>query len=151
MARLPRQDFTNVGDRVGEILLHVIDGGAPVPGFDVIGPDVDNGVEELDGKIEVLAVDRGLDPAHQQRGGVAAGREPERPDPVLYIFCTFVARRDLKRLEQLVEVLPRIALLRTRKISRRLDWLGRLGGRRLQRRLRRHGRGQNRGKRQCGG
>ena len=40
-----------------------MDGGAAVPGLDVVRLDLDDGVEQLDGEIEVLAVDRGLDAA----------------------------------------------------------------------------------------
>src|SRR3954447_9365148 len=43
MAWLPRQHLVDVGQRSAEILLLVEDRGAPIPGFDVIRPDVDDG------------------------------------------------------------------------------------------------------------
>src|SRR5512144_1223093 len=45
VARLARQHFVDIGERVAEILLGVIHGGAAVPGLDEIRPDVDDGVE----------------------------------------------------------------------------------------------------------
>ncbi len=150
MARLARQHLADVGDGAAEILLRVIDGGAPVPGLDEIRLDVDDGVEQLDGEIEVLAVDRGLDPTHQQIGGIARGGEPDRPDAVLDVFGALVVGRDLERLEQAVEIFRLVAALDARQRRRRLDRLGRLGidrfGQRRQGRSRRQGqsRGENR-------
>src|SRR6185503_18307105 len=47
VARLALQDLADVGERAAEILLQVMDGGAPVPGFHVVRLDGDNGVEQL--------------------------------------------------------------------------------------------------------
>src|SRR6516164_5393015 len=55
-----------VGELLGDIVLEEVDGGALVPGFDIAGVDRDDGIEKLDGEIEVLVVGRRLDPAHQQ-------------------------------------------------------------------------------------
>src|SRR6516165_634028 len=72
MARLARQHLAQVGERMGDIVLEEVDGGALVPGFDIAGVDRDDGIEKLDGEIEVLVVGRRLDPAHQQIAGIAA-------------------------------------------------------------------------------
>src|SRR5438105_2705793 len=61
MPRFAHQHLADVFDRVGEILLHVVDGSAPVPGLDVIWPDVEDGIEQLDREIVILGVDCGLD------------------------------------------------------------------------------------------
>ena len=127
MARLACQHFVDIRERVAEILFRVIDGGAAVPGLDEVRLDIDDGVEELDREIEVLAVDRHLGPAHQQIGGIAAGREPDRPDAVLDVLRAFVVGRDFERLEQPVEILRPIAMLGARQRAWRLDRLERLG------------------------
>src|SRR5262249_29552751 len=126
VARLALEHFVDIGQRTGEILLREINGGAPVPGFDVIGPNVDNGVEQLDREVVVLAVHRGLDAAHQQVTGVAAGRDPERPDAVLDELGALLRGRDFERLEQLVEIELGITGLGARQVGRWLDQLGRL-------------------------
>src|ERR1043166_557766 len=131
MARLAREHLVDVGKRVRVVLLGEIDRCAPVPGFDVVGPEVDDGVEQLEREVVVLAVHRGLDAAHQQRTGVAAGGEPERPDAVLDIFRAVRAGRELERLEQLVEIDLGVAALRPRQVWRRLDQLGLSRRRRL--------------------
>src|SRR5262249_31708000 len=126
VARLALEHFVDVGERAGEILLREIDRGAPVPGFDVLGPNVDDGGEQLDREIVVLALHRGLDAAHQQVAGVAAGGDPQRPDAVLDELGALFRGRDLERLEQLVEIELGVAGLGTRQVGRGLDQLGRL-------------------------
>jgi hypothetical protein len=124
---LARQHLVNVGKCPAEILLGVVDGGAPVPGLDEIRPDVDDGVEQLDRKVQILAVDRGLHATHQQIGGIAGRAEPDRPDTVFDVFRAFVIGRHLERLEQPVEILGFVAALRSRQRARgldRLEWLG---------------------------
>src|ERR1700733_13733976 len=49
--RLLRQDLAQIGERVAVVLLEIIDGGAPVPGFDVIRLDRNHGVEKFYGKV----------------------------------------------------------------------------------------------------
>src|SRR2546421_1395786 len=83
MARLARQHLTDVGKRLAVVLVGEMQRGAPVPCLDIVGPQLEYGIEQLDREAIVLAVDRGLDPAHQKIGSIAAGREPERPDATL--------------------------------------------------------------------
>ena len=66
-----------------------------------------------------LALDRGLDPAHQQVGGVAAGSEPERPDAVLDRLGAVGVGRGLQRLEQEIEIFDAVAARRARQFARR--------------------------------
>src|SRR6185437_9159741 len=60
VARLAAQYFANVAERTAVILFHIVDGGAPVPGFDIFRFDLDDAVEQLDREIEILLLDRGL-------------------------------------------------------------------------------------------
>src|SRR5262249_31303109 len=92
--------------------------------FDEIRLEIDDRVEEPERDVELFLFHRGLDAPHQQIAGVATGGEPERPDPVLDVFGAFLGRRDLERLEQLVDVDLGIASLRPRQRGRRLDHLG---------------------------
>src|SRR5215203_939154 len=87
--RLKLQHLTDVLHRLAEFLAHVANGGAPIPGLDVIRLDLDDGVEQLDGKVEIVGIDRRLGPGHEQVGGVAAGGKPERPDAVLDLLGAF--------------------------------------------------------------
>ena len=52
MARLARQHLLDIGERAAEVLLGVVERGAPVPGLDEIGLDVDDRVEQLDREID---------------------------------------------------------------------------------------------------
>ena len=97
MARLARQHFADVGQRAAVIVLQIVDRGALVPGFDIVRLDLDDGVEKLDREIVVLGVGRGLDAAHQQIAGVAAGDHPQRPDALLDRFGAGLIGRDLQR------------------------------------------------------
>ena len=111
MARLARQYFMNIGKRPTKVFFCVIDGCTPIPRLGEIRPYVDNGVQQPDGKVEVLAVGRSFGAAHEQIGGIAAGGEPNRPDAVLYVFGALIVRRDFERREQPVEVLRLVAVL----------------------------------------
>jgi hypothetical protein len=129
------------------VLLHVVERGAPVPGFDVIGPDLDDGVEQLERQLNVLPVDRLLHPRHQEIGGVAAGGEPLRPDAVLDVLGAGGVGRDLQCFEQEVEAAHAVAA-HFGQILRRLDRLdplprrsgrtGRLHGLRASRQCQKH-------------
>src|SRR6266568_7676501 len=48
MAWLALEHLLDVGDRSVEIPLHIINGRTPVPGLDVVRPDVDDGGQKLD-------------------------------------------------------------------------------------------------------
>ena len=60
MARLAHQHLANVGERVAVILLQVVDRGAPVPGFRIVGLELDDRVEQLDREVVILLVGRRL-------------------------------------------------------------------------------------------
>src|SRR5262249_49963835 len=74
--------------------------------------------------------------------GVAAGRDPERPDAVLDELGALLRGRDFERLEQLVEIELGITGLGARQVGRWLDQLGRLAA---------AGRGPGAFLRRCGG
>ena len=71
MARLARQYLVDIGDLAAELLLHVVDGGPAIPRFQIVRLHVDDGVEQLEGEIVILAVGRGAHATHQQVGGIA--------------------------------------------------------------------------------
>src|SRR5215208_1617459 len=73
MTRLARQNLADIDDRAVEVLFQEIDGRAPIPGFGIVGLYLDDGVEQPEGKVKVAALERRLDAAHQQVGGIAAG------------------------------------------------------------------------------
>ena len=72
MPRLTGEHLTQIGDRATIIPVGKVDGRAPVPGFHVVRLDVDDRAQELEREIGLLGVNRSLDAAHQQIGGVAA-------------------------------------------------------------------------------
>ena len=53
MARLARQHLADVGERPAVIFVHEVERGAPVPGLDIVGLELDDGVEQLDREIEI--------------------------------------------------------------------------------------------------
>ncbi len=71
VARLTGQHLVDVGDGAREVLPQIEDGGAPVPRLQVIRPEIDDGVEQLDGEVVVLALGGGPHTAHQQIGSIA--------------------------------------------------------------------------------
>src|SRR5215470_1308394 len=149
MARLACQHFVDVGERAAEVFFRVVDGGAAVPRLGEVRPNVDDGGEQPDRKIVVLAVGRAFGSAHQEIGGIAAGGEPDRPDAVLDIFCAFVVGRDFERREQPIEVLRLVAALGVRQRAGRLDRLEWLGIDRFRRRRQYAGSRQHRGRHPC--
>src|SRR6185295_8742352 len=48
VARLARQHLPDVGERSAVVLVGEMEGGTPVPGLDIVGPQLDHGVEQLD-------------------------------------------------------------------------------------------------------
>src|SRR3954470_19821147 len=76
VARLADQHLADVLHRLGVFFAHVMKGGAAVPGLDVVRLDLDDGVEQLNGEVEIVGVDRRLGARHQQVGGVTAGGKP---------------------------------------------------------------------------
>src|SRR5262245_31995317 len=104
MARLAHKHLMDVLDRADVILVVEVNRRTPVPGLDEIRLEIDDRVEELERDVELLLFDRGLDASHQQIAGVATGGKPERPDAVLDVFGALLGRRDLERLEQLVDI-----------------------------------------------
>jgi len=60
MAGLAAQHLTDVLHRLAELLAHVMNGGAAVPGLDIVRLELDDGVEELKGEVELVGVGRGL-------------------------------------------------------------------------------------------
>src|SRR5262245_17420495 len=123
VTRLTHQHLADIRNRAAVVLGVEEDRGAAVPSLDIVRLEVDDGAEELERDIELLLLHRGLDPTHQEIAGVAASGEPERPDAVLDVFGAFIGRRDLERLEELVDVDLGVAGLRLRQIGRRLDHL----------------------------
>ena len=119
MARLPAQHFANVGERVAIVLFHVVDGGAPVPGFHVFRFDFDDRVEQLDREIDVVLLHRGLCARHQQRRGIAGGGGPQRPDALLDRLGGDLVGRGLEGPEQEIEIMRSIAALDVRQLFRR--------------------------------
>src|SRR5215831_18154368 len=117
VARFACQHLVDVGERAAELLLCVVNGRAAVPCLGEIRPDIDDGVEQPNGKVEFLLVGRGFGTAHQQIGGIAARREPDRPDAILDVFRALIIRRDLERREQPVEIMRLVAMLGTRPPS----------------------------------
>src|SRR5215510_936599 len=73
VARLARQHLADVVEGAAVVLLHEIDGGAPVPRFDIVRLDLDHGVEQLDREVELLGVEGALHARHEEVGGIAAG------------------------------------------------------------------------------
>jgi hypothetical protein len=67
--------------------------------FDVFRVDGDDGAQQLQCEIVVLVVGRGLDPGHQQIGGVTARYHPHRPDALLDRLGAVLVGRDLQRVE----------------------------------------------------
>src|SRR5215813_12236506 len=149
MARLARQHFVDIRERAGEVFFRVVDGGAAIPRLGEVRPNVDDGGQQPDRKIVVLAVGRAFGPAHQEIGGIAAGGEPDRPDAVLDIFCAFVVGRDFERREQPIEILRLVAALGVRQRAGRLDRLEWLGIDRFRRRRQYAGGRQQRGHHPC--
>src|SRR5579859_588234 len=47
MARLARQHLADVGNGAGKIVIEVMDGGAPIPGLDVVRLDLDDRIEKF--------------------------------------------------------------------------------------------------------
>ena len=119
MARLVTQHLADVGERVAVVLFHVVDGGAPVPGFHVFRLDLDDGAEQLEGEIEILGFDRVLHARHQEHRGVAARVAPQRPDALLDRLGGDVVGRHLKRAEQEIEIARGIAARDMRQFLRR--------------------------------
>src|SRR5262249_8968743 len=75
--RLARQHLLDIGKRAAVLLLHEVERGATIPGLDVIGLDLDDGVEKPDGEVDVLCLDRGFDAGHEQVCGIAPGCKPK--------------------------------------------------------------------------
>src|SRR5262249_58083546 len=82
MARLARQHFVDIGERAAELFFRVVDGRAAIPRLGEVRPDVDDGGQQPDRKLEVLAVRRAFGPAHQQIGRVPSGTAAELPQTV---------------------------------------------------------------------
>ena len=55
MTGLPDQHLADVGERAGIVVLHVVERGAPVPGLDVVGPELDDRIQQLDRDVDLLA------------------------------------------------------------------------------------------------
>src|SRR5262244_4158511 len=104
MARLALEYLTDIGNRAAIILLHVENRGAPVPAFDVVRFDLDDPVEQRDGKVEILCLDRRLYAHHQKICGVAARGCPDRPDALFDRLGRGVVRRELERAEEEIEI-----------------------------------------------
>src|SRR5664279_4915493 len=119
--------LATVGERMAVVFFHVVDGGAPVPGFHVFRLDLDDGVKQRDREIDILCLGRGLHARHQQRDGVAARGGPQRPDAFLDRLGGYVVGRDLERPEKEIEIVRGVAVLDMRQLFRRLDPLPRLG------------------------
>src|SRR5580704_19380795 len=62
MPWLAHQNLPNVQKRLAILFLHIKDGGASIPGLDIVRLELDHRIQELDGEIEFFCVDRGLDP-----------------------------------------------------------------------------------------
>ena len=99
------------------IVFQIVDGGAPVPAFDVVGLDLDDGVEKLQRQIVILGIGRRLGAGHEQIAGVAAGDQPQRPDALLDGFGAGLVGRDLQRREQGVEIVDRVVMFHLREIA----------------------------------
>src|SRR5215470_18895760 len=103
MARLALEYLTDIGNRAAIILLHVENRGAPVPAFDVVRFDLDDPVEQRDGKVEILCLDRGLHAYHQKICGVAARGCPDHPDALFDRLRSGVVRREFECAKQEIE------------------------------------------------
>ena len=88
---------------MGVVVLQIIERGAPVPGLDIIRTQLDHGVEQFQRDIALLRVHRGLGAQHQQRGGIARGLQPDRPDPRLDVLSAGFIRRGLERSKQEIQ------------------------------------------------
>src|SRR3954452_3288963 len=150
VARLKDQHLADILHRPSILLAHVVQRGAAVPGLDVVGLDLHQGIEQLDGEVEVFGVDRRFGPRHEQIGGVTAGGEPERPDAVLDLLAAFSIGRGLQGAEQEIEIARAVAALRTRQILRRLHRLDGLALRWAWRRHRLRGRDRGQQRKGCG-
>ena len=51
MTRFADQHLPDVFERVSVVVLQIIQRGAPVPGFDIVGPELDDGIER--GNVDV--------------------------------------------------------------------------------------------------
>ena len=76
MARLADQYLLDILQRMGVIVLQIIQRRAPVPSLDIIGTQLDHGVEQLQRDVRLLRIHRGLGAHHQERRGVARGLQP---------------------------------------------------------------------------
>src|SRR5215813_5251117 len=103
MAWLALEYLTDIGNRAAIILLHVENRGTPVPAFDVVRFNLDDPVEQPDGKVEILCLDRGLHAHHQKICGVAARGCPDGPDALFNRLRRGVVGRELERAEQEIE------------------------------------------------
>jgi hypothetical protein len=122
MPGLADQDLADVIQRTGVVVLQVIQRGAPVPCLDIIGAQLDDGIQELQRYIDLLGVHRRLGARHQERRGVARGFHPQRPDPRLDMLGAGLVRRGLERAEQ--EIQPAGAVgADLRKLARRFRQL----------------------------
>ena len=88
---------------MGVVVLQVIKRRAPVPGLDIIGAQLDHGIQQLQRDIHLLRVHRRLGAHHQQRRGVARGLQPHRPDPRLDMLGAGFIGRGLQRAEQEIQ------------------------------------------------
>ena len=88
---------------MGVVVLQIIQRRAPVPGLDIIGTQLDHGIEQLQRDVHLLGVHRGLGAHHQQRRGVARGLQPQRPDPRLDMLGAGLIGRGLQRAEQEIQ------------------------------------------------
>ena len=103
MARFADQHLLDVFKRMGVVVLQIIQRRAPVPPLDIIRTQLDHGVEQLQRDIHLLGVHRGLGAHHQQRGGIARGLQPQRPDPRFDVLGAGLIRRGLQRAEQKIQ------------------------------------------------
>ena len=83
MPGLADQHLPDVLQRMAVIVLQVIQRRAPVPCLDIVGTQLDDGIEQFQRDIDLLRFHRGLGAQHQQCSRVARGLHPQRPDPRL--------------------------------------------------------------------
>src|SRR3954452_7970229 len=59
MAGFTNQHLLDIRERAAVIVAQVVERRAPVPGLDIVGPQLDRGVEQLERDVALLRVDRG--------------------------------------------------------------------------------------------